>query len=333
MKVTVSTSDAYHTDVIRHWAKLCCKHFMGVACHRSADPAGFCGNLTKHSFSQLEIAQIRANSHRMVRTAQQIKGTSLEWFLVTIQRQGVCRVIQGELDIVLRPHDCALYSSAQIYEIEFTEDFHQTVLIFPAPVLRLIDHSLDRACGLFLPGDDPAVRFVVALADLLYESGETLPIAAADATTNGLAHVLIAAISAQSLRAANALPNAIAYHLSRTKEYILRHLRDPTLSTRRIATDMGLSVSHLHRVFAADCIRLMDWVWAQRLEACRRDLSDAGKTHCSLSQLAYHWGFNDCSHFSRAFRRRFGKTPSDWRKLHLTETGVDYSKRRTKRKS
>jgi AraC family transcriptional activator of tynA and feaB len=33
----------------------------------------------------------------------------------------------------------------------------------------------------------------------------------------------------------------------------------------------------------------------------------------NISEIAYAWGFNDLSHFNRAFRARFGMTPREWR--------------------
>ena len=32
-----------------------------------------------------------------------------------------------------------------------------------------------------------------------------------------------------------------------------------------------------------------------------------------ISEIAYRWGFNDLSHFNKAFRERFGRTPGEWR--------------------
>jgi AraC-like DNA-binding protein len=32
-----------------------------------------------------------------------------------------------------------------------------------------------------------------------------------------------------------------------------------------------------------------------------------------VGEIALSWGFNDHSHFSRAFRKRYGVSPKDWR--------------------
>ncbi|MCJ9728672.1 AraC family transcriptional regulator [Bradyrhizobium sp. PRIMUS42] len=34
-----------------------------------------------------------------------------------------------------------------------------------------------------------------------------------------------------------------------------------------------------------------------------------------MTDVALRWGFNDLSHFSRSFRRRFGMSPREYRNL------------------
>jgi AraC-like DNA-binding protein len=51
----------------------------------------------------------------------------------------------------------------------------------------------------------------------------------------------------------------------------------------------------------------------RRLERCREDLSDPALAHRSIMEIAEHWGFGDPAHFSRAFRKQFGMTPSEVR--------------------
>ena len=55
------------------------------------------------------------------------------------------------------------------------------------------------------------------------------------------------------------------------------------------------------------------YVLAQRLEACRRDIEDRRLDATSITELAMRRGFNHPAHFSRAFKARFGITPSEWR--------------------
>jgi AraC-like DNA-binding protein len=40
---------------------------------------------------------------------------------------------------------------------------------------------------------------------------------------------------------------------------------------------------------------------------------DAAPERLNISEIAYRWGFNDLSYFSKAFRAQCSQTPRDWR--------------------
>jgi len=54
-------------------------------------------------------------------------------------------------------------------------------------------------------------------------------------------------------------------------------------------------------------------VLQSRLEACARALRDPNQRLLNISEIAYRWGFNDLSHFNRAFRAHFDMSPGEWR--------------------
>jgi len=57
----------------------------------------------------------------------------------------------------------------------------------------------------------------------------------------------------------------------------------------------------------------MEWVSEKRLLVCQMDLASAWSASESISQIAFRHGFIDMSHFSRAYRRRFGMSPRESR--------------------
>lgn len=101
----------------------------------------------------------------------------------------------------------------------------------------------------------------------------------------------------------------MAYHRRRIEAFVLENLRDPELSVSGIAAALGLSVRYVHRLFHADGSSLMQWVMQQRLQACRREID--ARCGRSISEVAFAWGFNCASHFSRAFKKQFGVRPSE----------------------
>ena len=53
----------------------------------------------------------------------------------------------------------------------------------------------------------------------------------------------------------------------------------------------------------------------QRLARAYRLLGDPAQKDRNVADLAYAAGFSDLSHFNRAFRRRYGVTPREIRKV------------------
>jgi AraC-like DNA-binding protein len=99
----------------------------------------------------------------------------------------------------------------------------------------------------------------------------------------------------------------------RIKQLVARRLGDPRLSVDAIALELNCSRRQLYNAFCDEPDGVAGYVLAQRLEACRRDIEDRCLVATSITELAMRRGFNHPAHFSRAFKARFGVTPSEWR--------------------
>jgi AraC family transcriptional regulator len=95
-----------------------------------------------------------------------------------------------------------------------------------------------------------------------------------------------------------------------TREFLGREFRKP-LRLQAIAEHARVTPAHLCRVFR----RMTGWsihryVTQLRLRAALEPLAGGER---DLSGLAFDLGFSSHSHFTHAFRREFGATPSAWR--------------------
>lgn len=83
-------------------------------------------------------------------------------------------------------------------------------------------------------------------------------------------------------------------------------------SVARLAELIGMKRSSFAKAFKlATGTTPMDFVMALRLERARQLL---GTTALSVADVAARSGFVDRSHFSRAFRARFGESPAKLRR-------------------
>ncbi|MEV5084529.1 helix-turn-helix domain-containing protein [Streptomyces sp. NPDC056159] len=101
-------------------------------------------------------------------------------------------------------------------------------------------------------------------------------------------------------------------------DFVEQHLGDPDLTPGAIAAAHGISVSHLHAVFADQDLTVAAWIRNRRLERCRRDLTDPLLLARPVQAVAAHWGFTSPAHFSRAFRAAYGMSPREYRHVGMT---------------
>ena len=132
-----------------------------------------------------------------------------------------------------------------------------------------------------------------------------------------LVRALLATSAGDEFRARAPLAETVG---RRAEQYIRRHFTDPSLSPARVAEVHGISVRYLYRVLGDLGISPSALVRELRLEACARVLVSSASTR--VSAVAHQHGFADQAHDTRAFRQRFGCTPTEWRRRAGKETAA-----------
>lgn len=104
--------------------------------------------------------------------------------------------------------------------------------------------------------------------------------------------------------------NAIAL---RATQAIELKLSDPGLSPTELADDLGISLRYLQKLFEDAGENPNHYIRRRRLERSYQDLVDPLYSGLSIAEISYRWGFNDSAYFSRAFKERYGVSPSQHR--------------------
>jgi AraC-like DNA-binding protein len=98
--------------------------------------------------------------------------------------------------------------------------------------------------------------------------------------------------------------------LRRLKQHIHRHLLDDTLSIQDIARANNVSSRYMQKLFRLEGTSPSDYLLEARLMRARALLKESLKRQ-SVASVAYSSGFTNASHFSTAYKRRFGYSPRD----------------------
>ncbi len=306
MHSIVSTDAVEPSQRLAFWTDLVCDTYVQLDCDAAGGAATIEGDIRADEFATLQLSQVTATPQIVRRTAAKIAHASEDYFLVSIQTRGEGLIMQDERTARLAPGDFALYDSTRPYELRFESAFQQYVLRLPGPTLRTALRDTQRLTASTVSGQRGAGHLMIGMIRTLAADIDTLAPESAAAVAESVTQILIAGLSALPAARQQPVSQLTAYHREQIKACARARMRDPALTVAGIAAQLHLSTSTLHRAWAGEACSIAEWIWAQRLDAARRDLCDPGLTARSVSEIAFSWGFNDAAHFSRAFRARFG---------------------------
>lgn len=309
----LSTADVDVAHRVAYWTDMVCDAYVQLECDPHAGASAIEGEIAVDRLATLELSRVTSTAQRVRRTAAKIARASEDYFLVSIQTRGHGRVSQDGRDAWLQPGDFALYDSTRPYTLTFDADFQQYVLMLPGPTLRTALRRTEALTATTVSGQRGAGHLMIGMIRTLAADIDTLAAESAAAVADSVTQILVAGLAALPAARSEALSHCQAFHRERVRALVRDRLRDPGLNIGEIARRLRLSPSTLHRAWGGEPCSLSDWIWAQRLDAARRDLCDPALAARSVSEIAFSWGFNDAAHFSRAFRARFGCAPSELR--------------------
>jgi AraC-like DNA-binding protein len=178
------------------------------------------------------------------------------------------------------------------------------------PLLGDIDAAMVRT----IPKDNAAFRllmtYVTAMGREPGPASEDLQRLAAEHVHDLVALALGATRDAAEVARSRGVRTA---RLHAAKTFVMRHLGRYGLSAVTVAAHLGVTPRYVHMLFEASGLSFSEFVVAERLARAHRMLSALRHAGERISTIAYAAGFADLSHFNRAFRRRYGCTPSDVR--------------------
>lgn len=100
----------------------------------------------------------------------------------------------------------------------------------------------------------------------------------------------------------------------RIEIHVAENVANPDLTVEGIARRMGCSERYVYRAFESRDTTPGDYIWSLRVARAAERLRLTAPRAETISAIAFDLGFSSSAHFSRAFRHRYGMTPSDWRR-------------------
>ncbi|MFE4423420.1 helix-turn-helix domain-containing protein [Streptomyces sp. NPDC056817] len=322
MEKVFDSADFHGCDALDAWAETTADTVMPTK-FRLVGTDTFHGWLNATPLGPVQVSAMAYHSFRSFRTSKLIRRADPECFQVAFMRSGRHVLEQNGSRAALRPGEMAVFDSSRPFES--WADGESLLIQFPHNLLPLSARRIDWILARPLPGDKGIGCLLADFLTRVEEDGaDYTPQDAMRLATAGLD--LVTAVLAHHLERESEVPadsRQRALYL-RVTSHIQRHLGDPALTTDSIAAAHHISVRSLHRLFQQHGVSVRAWIRAQRMEHCCRDLADPMRRHQPIAAIAARWGFPRPADFTRAFRTRYGITPSEYRNRvygHGTDTG------------
>lgn len=279
--------------------------------HASApDPAAFRALRQVRRYGELVVERATMGTVRLKSTAPQRTDTPTIAFYRSIR--GSLHVAHGGRTYSVAPGECVLMMSTRPYDF-MIEDGELSQALVP---LRLFAPT--SIADLLAAIDTPSLPSMVnttiwtALDALIDAPEDEEPDAARDQELENLVVALLTQV-ALNITPSSQPQVSQSPLLTAALLYLEDHLAEPELDLETMAQALGTSARTLHREFRTIGTSPITALRDARLPAVARRLSSKAPLP-SLEALAHDHGYSDRTALTRAFRRRFGRSPMEHRR-------------------
>ena len=295
-------------DCFDRWHQVTCRNYSLSECNRISDHP-FRARISSRMFGALTLSDGRSlspNVTQLNRGSAEIRKDPRDHFMLYLILRGEIELTQDGREVRAQSGDLFLYDQTQPFSLLFHHDYRvilvnipRALLVSRLPKARLL--TARRIAGESKLG---------ALAGTIVRKITQCDLPANDEVTHRLGASALD-ILATTMEAELAGPSESRHKderlLTEVKSYILEHLHRADLDIDTIAKANNIAPRTLNRLFGADSTTPIRWLWQKRLYACYKAIAEGHVCHVTDAAMSY--GFTDMSHFSRAFKKTFGKSP------------------------
>jgi AraC-like DNA-binding protein len=304
----------YHRGVVREriavstpaeWAAVCSDSFVPLRV-RSVEPSFRASLHSVELTDRVSATRVASNSSEVYRSAKVIAQEPRDDLLLSIHGTGAGTVAQDDRVASLTRGCATLYDASRPYTLSFPTVMSEVVLQVPRDSLGLSDNYLRTVTARTLRPSVP-LRALTALVSAATSADSPASQvlegrAMADAAVSLLRAAVAPADSGSAL-----VRDHLALRIAMVG-FIEDHLTDPALSAEAVAHHHHVSLRYAQLLFAEAGDTLAGHIRLRRLERARA-LIDGGMP---VTAAGAQVGFVDHGTFTRAFKRTYDVTPSDY---------------------
>jgi AraC-like DNA-binding protein len=295
------------------WQEAICDVYVHVDVN-SEKRSDYDGFIREAQFGSVMMTDVLLSEQKISRRSRHIAKLDKDCFYVQFIQQGKINVLQAGDTLVTNGAIGAIFCATESYDLECVGKIRSFYLELPRKAFA-DRFSNDRIPVAATMGTSRGLgRIAAEFCSTLAAEGAALDAAVRACLGEELMDVIALALDAGQGDEPSADHAVQQARLRSVKAWIEEHLADPDLSLEKIAKHNGISLRHLHYLFKLTDMSASEWIWDRRLQHSYDVLARRELGNLSITEVAYRSGFNSSSHFSTAFRQKFGMRPSDLKK-------------------
>ena len=240
-------------------------------------------------------------------TAEQVDSDDLLFGVALI---GGCVLNQHGREAVIGQGEAVLASAAHPVDVVIATTSRHFILRLPRAILETRIADLDGLNAQRLPANAGGLSLLIGYVNALRRSELTNP-AFCDLAVSHIYDIVSLLLGAKDDARHLAQQRGVrAARLAAIQRMISQQFGDPGLNATTVAAQLGVTPRYVHLLLETTGRSFAQHLLDQRLERAAAQLRDLRRRGERIIAIAHQSGFVDLSHFNRAFRRRFGDTPS-----------------------
>jgi len=289
----------------RMWDSVTRSAFPGLSV-TLADPR-LQGSIERICVGPGEIVAIESGPADVLHEAARVRGEQAHLSVMVLSR-GAIRITQAGRTAALAAGDMVVLDEARSFRMIGEESSRMLFLRIPRAAAMGRYPLLEKLLVTLLPGDAPGTAILAETLLRFSRDAHRLGEAQRCALMNAVVQMLGVAEPFSDL------PASSDWRVRRALDFIELNLSVAGLTAENVAQDQHISRRRLDQLMHESCGHsIAGHLWSRRLEQAAADLRDPLKVPLSVAQIAFANGFEDAAHFTRAFKKRFGRTPGQWR--------------------
>ncbi len=268
--------------------------------------------MSLYELGRLRLSFVRSSALTIERKKTEPHHVSQDNYLGVVLMSGHYHLKQAGREVSLKPGDMAIYDATRPHQITCSQGLSKLILTIPRTDMHARLSSVDQCMALRIPGQQGIGLIAGSFIRQVVQQVEHLDGYALSALSEQALDMFtlsLTSITPQSYT----LSRSRSVALQTVKSFVEQHFKSPTIDTATVAARTGFSARYINTLFSEEDTSLMRYIQHRRLYQCSKDLRSVTRKGVSISEIAFNCGFNDFSHFSRAFKQQFGCSPRAYR--------------------